>query len=238
MQLTKRDRALFRSLLFYGVLRTSQIAKLLFQNCSRSALLRRLAILEKGSFIKRASSHHLEAIWLLTHKGARVLGERKSTKIHINENQLSHDLLLAELILTLKNNSIGESFELEHNLRSKILRKSAFQKRENILLPDALFIIEKDQKEVVALELELHKKAPSRYKKIFRKYQEKKNLFALWYIVKTLNLGFYLENLWRNTTWRANPIPFMFSLLEDVQKDPKEAIVYAKGEKYLLPNVF
>ena len=237
MRITQRDEKLLSTLSSFGLLKTSQIHEIIFKTSSKSALLRRLNILEKEKFIRRIK-HYEEAIWSLTHVGARQIGEEKAKKSLINHNTLTHDVLLSEIRFKLEKNGMGEDWKLEHSLRHKILSEAPYRNRENLLVPDALFIVTNKQKEAVAMELELHKKSYSRYKNIFQKYQEKKNLFCLWYIVRDEKLGLYLEDLWENTTWKSNSIHFVFSLLDDVRRNPKEAIVYENKYKYKASKIF
>ena len=239
MRLTQRDKNLFQTLLDYGLLTTTQIAKIQFQTCSRKALLRRLNKLEKAQFIKRTSELQREAIWYLTHKGARTIGEEKSHKIHINKNILEHDLLLSEVRFSLETNKVGENWKLEHSLRHKIFSHKRVIK-ENLIVPDALFVINyKSQKEAIALELELHRKKASRYKKIFQKYKNHKHLFGVWYILRNKNLGLFLEEIWEKTfCLKERESFFYFSLLEDIKKPIDEIKIYQKQRSYFLPELF
>ena len=236
MRITQRDEKLLLTLSSFGLLKTSQIHKVVFCKTSKSALLRRLNLLEKAHLIRRIR-HFEEAIWSLTHRGARVIGEEKARKSLINHNTLNHDVLLSEIRFKLEKNNIGENWELEHSLKHKILAQSSFRSRENLIIPDDLLVVNKGQKEAVALELELYKKSLSRYKMIFRKYQEKKNLFCLWYIVRDKNLGEYLEKIWKKTTWRSG-INFCYSLLDEFKGDLREAKIYQENKAYRVLEVF
>ena len=130
MQLTPRDSKLFEIFRDYGVLTTTNIKETIFTQCSKKALLRRLNKLERGEFIKRILSPYQENAWILTHRGARVIGEEKSKKVHINQNTLNHDLLLSELRLVLEKENIGTNWQLEHNIRHRVFSEREFIDRE------------------------------------------------------------------------------------------------------------
>ncbi len=238
MQITSRDKKLFSILNDYGILKTSQITKMLFNNCSKSALLRRLNILEKSKLIKKIDNYK-EAIWYLSHIGAREIGEQKAKKTIINYNSLNHDLLLSEIVYSLSKENIGENWQLEHILRSKIFKKRGLKNKDHVIVPDALFIIDKNgQKEAVAMELELHRKAKSRYRKIFLKYQKNINLFYLWYIVLDVKMGKHLNSLWNNSLFNSDKVLFLYSLVDDVLSNLKEAKIYQEDNIYSVSEIF
>lgn len=228
MVLTQRDKKVFEELEHYGALNTSLIKQMQFQSCSKQALLRRLGVLRKSDFINSISIG-LELVWLLTNKGARVLGKEKSRKIRINKNTLEHDALLSKLVFGLKKHNIGSCWQLEHNLRHKVLSKQSFRSREKILLPDALFTANiRHQNEAVALELELNQKSKIRYGEIFKKYKNKNKVFLVWYVVKDERFGLYLQRLWKDTsTYEDRPPKFFFSILEDVLNNTDKAQMYS-----------
>lgn len=228
MVLTQRDKKVFEELEHYGALNTSLIKQMQFQNCSKQALLRRLGILKKANFVNSISIG-LELVWLLTNQGARVLGKEKSRKIRINKNTLEHDALLSKLVFGLKKHNIGSCWQLEHNLRYKILSQQSFRSGEKILLPDALFTANiRDQNEAIALELELNQKSKIRYVEIFKKYKNKSKVFLVWYVVKDERFGLYLQRLWLGTsTYEDRPPRFLFSILEDILNNTERSEMYS-----------
>ena len=238
MRLTQRDKELFKNLMKHGVLSTNLIAQIQFKNCSKKALLRRLNILEKAGLIKR-TLHHAELIWTLTHSGAVTIDEPKSLRTRINMNSIEHDLLLLKVKFRLEEFDLTENWQLEHCLRNKILSQKGFVKKENLILPDGLCIInQREQKESLAVELELNQKDKRRYEKIFRSYQEKTSLFGVWYLVKNQRLGFHLKQIWQDVMIYDRGVHFMFSPIDEVLDNPRQAPVYVRDKEHKIEEVF
>jgi hypothetical protein len=96
MQLTPRDRVLVEELSCFGLLSTSQIAKLYFACVQKTTVLRRLRLLEKESLIHRVVGLPLgELAWISTAEGNRVIGSAYPMK-RPNRNSLEHDLIVSE----------------------------------------------------------------------------------------------------------------------------------------------
>ena len=72
----------------------------------------------------------------------------------------------------------------------------------------------------IALELELCLKAKHRYKKIFSKYKEKKNISFVWYVVLNKPFGELLSKLWdKYALYRWGKCNFAYSTLNEVFKN-------------------
>lgn len=235
--LTSRDKELFTNLMQNGILSTSLIAQIQFNNCSKKALLRRLNILEKAGFIRRVRCQ-AEMIWLLTNKGASVIGQEKSFKTRINMNSIEHDLLLVKIQFKFMESGVTDRWELEHCLRHRILSQKGFIRKENLILPDGICIVDrKGQKESLAVELELNQKDKSRYRKIFRSYQKKESLFGIWYLVKNKRFGNYLSAIWEAENYCHNNL-FLFSTIDEVLDSPTRAKVYTQGDVFDVEEIF
>src|SRR3989338_5636866 len=122
MLLTKRDLEIFKLLSKTAILTTAQINRTVFQGVAVTTVLRRLRKLEKGKFIQRIEGlpgHELA--WALTLRGADAVGY-VSLKRHFHRLSLVHDVILADLRLTLEDHGIARSWIPEHEIRSAMAK--------------------------------------------------------------------------------------------------------------------
>jgi hypothetical protein len=222
MKITSRDKQLFLKLASHGMLSTKQATTIIFNSIASTTVLRRLRLLEENYFLKRVSgldSH--EVLWVLTEKGANTVGVSVPKK-NWSKNILDHDYKLLSLRLELEKTGIAKSWIPEHEIRSLIYKKYGLQEGKQKLIPDGLM-------GTVAIELELTLKNQSRIKEIVGRYQEKKELSAVWYIASGQSIlkSFFRE--WSNHKGFNQSVKLYGSLLEDVLEDPLEATVFREG---------
>ena len=186
MVITKRDLLLFRKLAGYGMLSTKQVTSNVFQSIATTTVLRRLRTLEANNYLKRITGlESQEVLWVITERGAEV-AVVQLPKRHWSKNMLDHDHKLLSLRLELEKCGVAQSWIPEHEIRSLIFKKYGLKDAKQKLIPDGLMGIEaKGIKASVAIELELTLKNQGRIKEIVKRYQEKKDLSAVWYIAES-----------------------------------------------------
>ena len=239
MVITKRDLLLFRMLASYGMLSTKQVVENIFHSIAATTVLRRLRILESSNYLRRITGlESQEALWVLTERGAEIASVQLS-KRHWSKNMLNHDHKLLSLRLELEKFGVAQSWIPEHEIRSLIFKKYGLRDAKQKLIPDGLMCVEvKGNKSSVAIELELTLKNQGRIKEIVKRYQEKKDLSAVWYIAegKSILNGLFRE--WINHQGPNKSIKLYGSLFEDVIKNPAEAIIYGEGNSLKVKDIW
>lgn len=239
MVLTRRDFDLFLKLQSYGLLTTSQISRLVFANINVATVLRRLRKLEKDSYIAkvlRLEGH--EIAWSVTVKGAQTVGS-SLVKRNFRSDTLGHELKLTDLRLRLEGLGVAQFWTPEHEIRSKVARKHGLRQIKDRVIPDGLMGVNfRGSKESVAIELELNFKNSGRYRKIFRQYREKDSLWAVWYLVQTEGLGKAIEREWFSTPAYGNKVMLLWSLADEVLKDPLNAKVFGRAKIHLVKDLW
>ena len=143
----------------------------------------------------------------------------------INKSCLQHDVAVSGIRIQLERLKIAKSWTTEHVLRKQ--RISSYSRNESYrdyqtrvsLIPDAIFTTNDNEggMKAIALELELCLKAKHRYKKIFSKYKEKKNISFVWYVVLNKSFGELLLKLWDQYALYAwGKCNFAYSTLNEV----------------------
>ena len=240
MQLTTRDRSIFRHLLDYGMLTTQHILKFHFDGIAKTTVLRRLRILEEAHFIKRL--HGLptqEVLWILTPKGADILGGELFKK-NFNRNLLDHDYKLLELRLLLEKAGVSQSWipehEIKHRLFQKYSRKEALKKN----VPDGIMMVtaQENKRVPVAVELELNLKSKERIKEVLKSYQFKKDLTALWYVNHSEVISKALFSEWRKLSYPNKNLKLYCSLYDDVMINGAECEVECDSKILKLKDLF
>lgn len=111
-----------------------------------------------------------------------------------------------------------------------IFRSNGFRKAKEKIIPDGLMSIEfEDRMQSVAVELELTQKHSIRYDQTFRKYADKEDIHAIWYVTSNEGTLQHIYRRWRKakTLWR---MPTLYlSLIDEVMSDPLNARL--RGEK-------
>jgi len=221
----------------YGVLSTEQAAKMFFPGTALTTVRRRLRALEKADHIFRVSGLDNGGVaWAVTKMSAQKLGCVHPAR-HFNRNSLTHDVLLSEVRYTLESTGVGEKWVPEHVLKIQTAIKHAKQMSERHFVPDAIFSVrQRGENRVVALELELTGKNRKRYEAILERYKYKKTLWAVWYLVANESLGRLLESVWKEVNFGKRNDLLIWSELDSVLSNPREALVRCEHFSVPLKN--
>ena len=247
-QATDRDLLLLELLESYGVLSTQQIRELVFKGTNTRTVLRRLRVLKQKGFIYSSEGLPNGGLaWILSKKSALLFKHDIETKI-INKNSLQHDVAVSAIRIQLERLKIATSWTAEHIFRKELISSCGGQEdfrkyhAEFSLIPDSLFTIKDEEEEeikTVALELEFSLKSKARYKKIFSKYKDKKNISFVWYVVLNKSVGEVLSKLWDEYAFfGCGDCKFAYSTLKEIFKEgfklpePREARYTKKQEEW------
>ncbi len=239
MVLTNRDLKLFKLISMTAILSTEQIQNRVFKNIAKVTVLRRLRKLERGKYISKVLGlPSFEAAWHLTLKGAEVIGA-ENVKRNFHPLNLVHDTKLSGVRFILEDQGVSRSWIPEHEIRSKMARKHGLRRMISQSVPDGIMSIKnKGAMESVAIELELHYKNKDRYKQIFNSYSQKRNIFAVWYLVLTKPHGRHLEKIWKDVTGYYEGPLLLWSEVSEVEKNGARARLYFRDKTYLVEDVF
>ncbi|MEW6056151.1 MAG: replication-relaxation family protein [Bdellovibrionota bacterium] len=233
MIVTNRDSKLLEKLGSFGIFSTQQIQRVFFKEIDLSTVRRRLRKLEKADLIRRVEGLDKGGVgWCLTLKAARVVGI-ESPFFHFNRSTLHHEILLSELRLSLEAVGVGDQWTPEHVLRAEAWRTRSGKKPEKELIPDGICsVVYKEEKQKVAIELELTLKHRARYEKVFNAYLKRKDLWGVWYFVPSERMGRILDEVWRKVNRNNRNDLFMWSLLNQALRDPWNLEVHFSGNRH------
>lgn len=222
--ITTRDLEIFKKLHCYGMLSTKQVNELAFSSIAITTVLRRLRLLETSFYVKRILGlESQDVLWVLTEKGASKIG-LEVPKRNWSKSMLEHDFKLLQLRLRMEGCGIARSWKPEHEIRSIIFKQSGYRGAKEKLIPDGLMSVEVNGRmESVSVEMELTLKNAIRYDQTFRRYANKENIHAIWYVAPTEGILNQVFRRWKKAK-ELYRIPNLYlSLLGEVTSDPLKA---------------
>ena len=236
---TKRDEALIKRIAELGMLSTNQISELFFEGVANTTVLRRLRILEASQLLRRVVGLDTkECLWIVTALGAQIV-KVEIVKTKWSKHMIEHDHKLIALRLLLESVGVARAWMPEHEIRSHMFKKYGLREIKNKTIPDGFIGIEVNGKmESVALELELTLKNKKRYQKIISHYQNKENLYAVWYIVPTSSMIISIKEIWKKHTSSYSGVKVYFSPLHELMKNPLEANLIGLNSVIKLSELF
>lgn len=236
---TKRDEALIKKIAELGMLSTNQISELFFEGVANTTVLRRLRILEASQLLRRVVGLDTkECLWIVTASGAQM-AKVEIVKTKWSKHMIEHDHKLIALRLLLESVGVARAWMPEHEIRSHMFKKYGLREIKNKIIPDGFIGIEVNGKmESVALELELTLKNKKRYRNIIGHYQNKENLYAVWYIVPTSSMIKSIKETWKKHTSGYSDVKVYFSSLHELMKNPLEANLIGLNSVIKLSELF
>lgn len=193
IKLTARDLKLMRELYLNTFLSFYQIKESHFNKCADSTIYNRLSKLIKGGLIEtmrvnilaiHKGNKEVGVIYHLSKKGLRSLKNyseidfKRVSPVPINLSQLTHDLILTDVIKRLKT-----QYRDAEIINSKITG-TYFSFNQQV--PDAIVNLP-DSK--IAIEIELTAKSNLRYREIVSNYRTSKEFSEVFYVIKDEAIG-------------------------------------------------
>ena len=239
MEITKRDMTLLSELSDYGLFSTSYIVEKYFNNGDYSSALRRLRILEKGNYIRRAGFLKTkENLWAITPFGGKKMPS-EYFKSYWNQSTIEHDYRLIKLRIDLEALGVVKRWIPEHVIRSMVFQKYSLRDAKKKLIPDGMFDCQVlNSKMRMAFELELTLKSRDRYKNLFGQYQWKENLHGVWYVITSEYHLKKLTEYWSSFKEYSSKVKIYFSYLDDLIKLKGSAKMYGLQSTYLINDFF
>ncbi|MBL7554740.1 MAG: replication-relaxation family protein [Bdellovibrionaceae bacterium] len=222
--LTERDYFILKGLYDYVVMSFPQITSQYFKDKSKPTIINRLSKLESAGFVNKykiprlisgKDKNVISVVYQISRTGIRELEKRFSKikfypePIKLQPYSIDHDLLLVDVVLTLKENQPELQMMMgEHFYKTKM---------PNTPKPDALIYGLLGTKPV-ALELELTAKSEKRYRELILKYRLSKEFDSILYVTESDVIQTKIQNL-------VGPISsqnyFKFTSLEDILQNNK-----------------
>jgi hypothetical protein len=242
MKLTSRDQKMIGMIAQYGLMSTTQIRTHFFSNSSISATRRRLRKLEAKNYLRRITGHEDGLLgWAVTLFSAKTFAF-KTIKTRFNKNALDHDLAISELRQRMEANFKIHHWINEHYLKSTTPKHPDAFRRVADSVPDSLISIETNAgARIIALEMELTRKAKSRYFRIFERYLQRTNVNWIWYIVESEGLGKTLLGLWNDFRARSSELQRMnlgYSLLSSATQDLRSTEFIQSNSRIPIGRIF
>jgi len=243
LNITPRDRALFKYLYENKVATRVQIARDLFGKVTRQTICRRLKKLSLQNYIEFRSSILNDRsihIYSITQKGVEVIKNEYrhliTEKIKKSDSQ-NHDLDLVDIRYVIEKFTIAKNYFTENMLTSC----SEFAKSENFrqfvdLRSDGVLEIDTpDGSFLVAIEYDINHKAMERYRSKLMDYYFSNQIKALLYICSNMTTLKLLKRVDGEVCKEGFKPKIFYTLKENVQKDAKELLFKnIKGDIFTL----
>jgi hypothetical protein len=174
------DIRLLKENVRFGWMSGEQLSDFLFLP-SRPVPARITRLVQHG-FLVTCDEFRIRPLYFATHLGARWAGLGLQAIRQIDRNDVYHDLSVVDLAHYVTAREPGSRWISERQLRSVAARRMRqFRFTERGHYPDGM-LIDADGRRI-AMELELSKKSPWRYRRILRWYAEQPEIAGLrWYI--------------------------------------------------------
>lgn len=245
-KVSDRDQKLMTLLARYEVMSSKLIRETVFPEIAATNFFRRMRNLEKENFIKRIGPmlDHSYA-WVLGSEGKALYGIEPHEHLK-NRLTLEHDVALAQVRMILDEHGVIKKFTTESFLRqqAKNLGTANWSPEKSIVVPDGLFRAPiKGEDKSIALEIELSFKSKHRYSDLFRRYHEyHKEVFLIWYLVKTKEMGERIESYWNDYHQRKpsyfHEVMLAFSVLDDSLLKAGHADLHCKATVMKLHTIW
>lgn len=190
------------------------------------------ARLLSGGYFRRHYSKLASHVFVLSLKNPLVknlVGENIVSPPFVS--QLDHDEYVAGSVLRLLKDGTICDFRLEPELKVRASRvKRHYGSEQKDKYPDALVQLANEKKTIVAIELELSKKDPKRYRQILEAYSSYKRADRVIFIVRNDRIAEAVKNAMRDSYYPDWERPIGFVGLEDWIKSPSDAPIRFSNE--------
>lgn len=211
-----------------------------FSNRSRTRNIRAWRALVQEKYFAPHNSNRMNDVIVPCERGRKIVeaaGGDVTSPPHIN--QITHDEIVSRIALGLMGSDSLVSLQTEGELRQKYMgwiKKT----REGRLakLPDLLVELSGPGRSIkVALEVELSRKNPERYRKVMNSYAAQKTAERVVFISDEEHIFDRLAKAMKDTHYPSWEKPMGFSRLKEWTKNPFTADIYFSDEKTTLQDL-
>lgn len=199
-----------------------------FSKKSRTQNMRIWRSFVKEKYFAQHDSARMQDVLILGPRGKKLIeddGGEIVSPPHFN--QIHHDEIVSRIALELINSKSTAALHTEGELKRKYMGwlKKTREGRE-AKLPDLLIELQCANRTLnVAIEVELSKKNPDRYRKVMNSYANQKTAQRVVFISDNENIFERLGRAMKETYYPSNEKPIGFSQLSDWQANPLTATI-------------
>ncbi len=199
-----------------------------FSKRSRTQNLRVWRSFVSDKYFTRHSSERLDDILILSERSRKLIenaGGEVVSPPHIN--QIDHDEIVSRILLVLTSLEIIGAVQTEGELRRKYMGwiKKTKEGRE-AKLPDLLIEVKRPDRTLkIALEIELSRKNPERYRKVMNSYAAQKTAERVIFISDKDNIFDRLSKAMKDTHYPSWEKPIGYSRLKEWMENPLTAAI-------------
>ncbi|MBY0314571.1 MAG: hypothetical protein K2Q26_03565 [Bdellovibrionales bacterium] len=211
-----------------------------FSKRSHTRNIRAWRNLVQEKYFAPHNSNRMGDVIILADRGKKIVEASGSDVVsppHIN--QITHDEIVSRIALGLMGSDNVVYIQTEGELRQKYMGwiKKTREGRE-AKLPDLLLEINGPSQNIkVALEIELSRKNPERYRKVMNSYAAQKTAERVVFISNDEYIFDRLAKAMKDTHYPSWEKPIGFSRLKEWTKDPMSADIYFSDHKTSLENL-
>lgn len=196
------------------------------------------SLLLRGYFLKHPSRRANDTLVLNPNDNLvrKLIGYEKSRAPFVS--QLDHDETMARIILDLLNEDIITDYRLEPELKRmtpEVHRQ--FELKKKTKYPDGLIKLKNEDQTRIAIELELTRKDPKRYRDIIEAYATFKNAELVIFILRDDRLALTLKNSMRDKFYPKHIRPIGFGKLCEWNENPAKAQIIFDEHKTTLEEL-
>ncbi len=192
------DIDVLRDLVRFGWMTTEQIGRrygLPFVPCTA-----RLTRLRHNGLVVWNREFRISPLYLATYRGAKYAGLTLRAVRQVDENDVYHDLAAVDVADYLLDHEPGSRWVSEREYKSRAFRRARrFGAQLPGRFPDGILVDRAGR--CIAIEVELHKKDASRYRKILREYAALFEFDAVRWYVAAPSIRTLLDTAIRDTAY-------------------------------------
>ncbi len=149
-----------------------------------------------------------------------------------NTAQIDHDEIIVKSFLSLEKQQLIFSAKFEAELKREDLRSLRhFNPSEKTKYPDLVIEVQShSEPKKIAIELELSRKEPKRYRQMMNTYMTSKQFSSIIFITELENVKTSIQKAIRDTYYPDWERPVGFVVLKEWIKDPSEATIYVNDK--------
>lgn len=186
------------------------------------------ALWERGLFLPHSSRLARDVLVPNSdHPIVKKLADRAPARPSI-VSQIEHDETVARIVLELQRQGFLESYCFEPEMKAKELSQGRLPSKFNLVkYPDAVLTLRGPSKaSKIALEIELSRKSPMRYRELLNAFQNRKEIGAVLFLARRKPIFDALRSAMRDIHYPNWERPIGFCDLDAWLINPSKAAIY------------
>lgn len=152
--------------------------------------------------------------------------------------QIEHDEMVVRTVLFLRRKGLASSFKLEAELKREDWQKGLLKEGEQKKFPDVILDVQEAGRTIrLAVEIELSRKSPRRYRQIFESYAARKDVQCVVFAARSRAVFDGLKAAMLEAHYPNGECPIGFVELDAWMTDPSRAVMFFAGRKVSLEEM-